>query len=104
MATAATIDQAAALSTRNIIAKKRRARPSAGSPTCQMPPTKKKIDAATAMDIPDTAIMRATTTNEETGCNGGGGGSSIYSLAGIIAPRRSSIKRAAIRAVTPAES
>jgi hypothetical protein len=102
MATAATTDQAAALSTRNIIAKKKRARPSAGSPTCQMPPTKKKIAAATAMDIPDTAIMRATTTNGETGWTGGG--SSIYSLDGIIAPRRSSIKREAMRAVTPAES
>ncbi len=103
MATAVTTDQAAALSTRNIIAKKRKATPSAGSPTCQMPPTKKKIAAASAMDIPDTAIMRATTRNDET-CWIGGGGSSIYSLDGIIAPRRSSIKRAAMRAVTPAES
>jgi hypothetical protein len=86
------------MSTRNTTA-----RPKAGNPTCQTPPRKKKIAAAAANDIPETMSMRATTTYSGTGRDGDGF-SSIYSPEGIIAPTRSSINRAAIRAVMSAKS
>jgi hypothetical protein len=53
--------------------------------------------------MPQTMTMRAMTTYTGTGRDRGGF-SCIYSPEGIIAPRRSSINRAAMRAVTPAES
>src|SRR3970282_831704 len=42
-------NQAAARSTRNIRARKRTVRPSAGSPTCQTPPTQKNRAAAAVL-------------------------------------------------------